>query len=576
MIRLFSSLLFGIVLTGNLLQLSAQQTKAVVTGAAHFSPEQIALLVGSATADSASKILHRAYSAQGFFDVRVVLLGDTLQVVEGRRYTIGKVELLADSLFKNNPDLHSFADLLQGAFFSNELLRSALDGMVAFLNAKGYALASATFTIPAINADSARLNVALAVDPGDVIAIDEVRITGAKETSHNLILRAMNLPDSALFTEALAKKVQARLVRLKTFSRVASPEIYVTDSGGYGMIVEVEEGGTNTFDGVIGYQPATEIQEDGYFTGLIRVVLRNLFGAGETIAGRWEQRTRTTSELELGYGQPFVFGFPVDVEAKFRQVQEEETPALTSYVQRFIVLDLYYAISDFWSLQLGGSMESTIPGPDTLQGPCSPRQLLNSSTLGVTFGVRFDTRSDPINPISGVFYRTAYTFGSKSINDPDNCLDTELPLSDSRRVLRADVESYVRITGPLVLAGIANFSEITGNSLEENELWRFGGTNSVRGYRDGLIRASRIAWGRAETRVLLSPISHASLFFDAGYYLREAEARRGLEGTEDGIYGYGLGLQVDTPVGVARFSFALGKDDTFEEGKVSVGLVGEF
>lgn len=548
----------------------------VVTGASRFSSERIRSVIGTARADSAAALLRRAYADDGFLDVEAALRGDTIRVTEGDRYRVRRAEILPDSLRRIIPDLFEDVRDFVGEYFSGQEAAAFMRECVLELNRRGYALASARIAFAAVNRDSATLALAVHVVPGDAVVIDEVRIEGGEGTSRELILKRINLPDSALFTDELVRDVRERLTRLQIFSEVAEPQIYVTDSGGYGMLIRVKEGGRNTFDGVVGYQPATELEENGYFTGLVRIVLRNLFGAGERIAGRWERRSRTTSELELGYGQPFIFGLPVDVEAGFRQIEEGETTALTGYVQRFLKLDAYYAITDNWSVRLGGSLESTIPGPDTLAGPCSPRRLLNSSTLGSTLGVRFDTRSNPINPSGGIFYSTSYTFGSKSLNDPDQCLPDTLPLSESRRLLQADVESYIRVAGPLVLAGIANFSEVRGGNLEESELWRFGGSANVRGYRDGLIRASRIAWGRAEARVLLSTVSHASIFFDGGYYFREADARRGLEETEDGIYGYGVGLQVDTPVGIARFSFALGRGDTFDEGKVSVGLVGEF
>lgn len=572
-LALLPMFLLGTVLAGSL---RAQSTSPVIVGGTHFSPERFAAIVGTAPPDSAARLLRNALAGDGFFDADIVVRADTIVIFEGRRYRIAAVEILPDSLINQIPSMYDAADELRGEFFSAEETVALLGETVRALNRRGYALASAETDVPRLDRDSATVVLRVYVEPGGRIVIEEVRIEGAEGTSENLILRRINLPDSAVFTDELAADVERRLSRLQIFSEVYEPEIFLIDSGRYGMLVRVKDGGRNTFDGVIGYQPATELADNGYFTGLVRIVLRNLFGAGERIAGRWERRTETTSELELGYGQPFIFGFPIDVEAGFRQIQEEETPALTSYVQRFLRLDLFYAITDNWSVRLGGSLESTIPGPDTVAGPCSPRRLLSSSTLGSTLGVRFDTRSNPINPSSGVFYTTSYTFGSKSLNDPDNCLPDTLALSQSRRILQAEVESYVRVIGPLVLAGIANFSEIDGESLEESELWRFGGASTVRGYRDGLIRASRIAWGRAEGRVLLSSISHASLFFDGGYYFREADPRRGLEETEDGIYGYGVGLQVDTPVGVARFSFALGQGDSFDEGKVSVGLVGEF
>lgn len=570
----FALLLSAVLLPSS--SLFAQQKTPVILGTPHFSADQLSDLIGSATSDSAVGIIRKAYVDHGFFDVEAVRRDDTIIVKQGLRYRITTVRIVPDSLRRMMPDLFEAVEEIEGKPFSAEDVGAFVRECVGELNRMGYALASVSVEFPSIDRDSGRLALDFYVQPGDPIRIDEVRIEGGEGTSRDLILRRINLPDSAVFTDALARDVRERLTRLQIFSDVAEPQIYVTDSGRYGMLIRVKEGGRNTFDGVVGYQPATELEENGYFTGLVRVVLRNLFGAGERIAGRWERQSQTTSELELGYGQPFIFGLPIDVDAGFRQIQEAETPALTSYVQRFLKLDAYYAITDNWSVRLGGSLESTIPGPDTLLGACSPRRLLNSSTLGSTVGVRFDTRSNPINPAGGIFYSTSYTFGFKNLSDPSQCLPDTLPLSESRRLLQADVESYVRVAGPLVLAGIANFSEVRGGNLEESELWRFGGASTVRGYRDGLIRASRIAWGRAEGRILLSTVSHASLFFDGGYYFREADTRRGLEGAEAGIYGYGVGLQVDTPVGIARFSFALGQGDAFDEGKVSVGLVGEF
>lgn len=576
-VLLFRSLLFVVLFIAPL-SLPGQPATSfpIVVGATQFSSAQLKAIVGTARRDSVLLLVDNAYTDAGFFDVQTSWRGDTVTVVEGRQYRIGQAVVLPDSLRTLVPDLFEEANDFAGEPFSAQEVGAFVRHCVHALNAQGYALAAARTDIPSINADSGTVSLHVTLDPGDLIVISQVRIEGEQGTSRDLILKRINLPDSAVLTDALLRDVQTRLTRLQIFSDVAEPQIYVVDSGGYGMLIRVKEGGRNTFDGVVGYQPATELDKNGYFTGLVRVVLRNLFGAGERVAGRWERRSRTTSELELGYGQPFVFGFPVDVEAGFRQIQEEETAALTSYVQRFLKLDVYYAITDNWSVRLGGSLESTIPGPDTLLGACSPRRLLSSSTLGSTLGVRFDTRSNPVNPAGGIFYSTSYTFGSKSLNDPSQCLPDTLPLSESRRLLQADVESYVRVAGPLVLAGIAGFSEVSGDNLEENELWRFGGALTVRGYRDGLIRASRIAWGRAEGRILLSTVSHVSLFFDGGYYFREADPRRSLDAAEDGIYGYGIGLQVDTPVGIARFSFALGRGDNVDEGKVSVGLVGEF
>ena len=63
---------------------------------------------------------------------------------------------------------------------------------------------------------------------------------------------------------------------------------------------------------------------------------------------------------------------------------------------------------------------------------------------------------------------------------------------------------------------------------------------------------------------------------DAGYYFREADSERGIIEAEDYIFGYGLGLTVDTAIGLLLVSFGLAEGDSFSEGKFHFGILNEF
>ena len=84
------------------------------------------------------------------------------------------------------------------------------------------------------------------------------------------------------------------------------------------------------------------------------------------------------------------------------------------------------------------------------------------------------------------------------------------------------------------------------------------------------------AWGTVELRFLLSSTSSAALFFDGGYYRRQADQLHNVGELDEWIYGYGAGIQVETPLGLARVSYALGKPDNFATGKIFIGLVNQF
>ncbi len=554
--------------------LSAQDYQ--VSGINFFEQEEVARLTNGLRLDSAVLSLHTAYTAEGFLDVEVQGEGETeIHVTEGERFVILEFIVLPDTALQRLLAVGFNPAEVNDVYATEENISGLLNEAVAILNVSGYPLASATIAKLGIRDSLASVVLHAEILPGDLVTINEIEVQGNEETSRDLILDAAGIPPDVPFTDQLARQVRSRLERLNFFSAIEEPQIYRTDSGTYGLLLTVTEGSANTFDGVVGYQPATELEENGFFTGFVHIILRNLFGGGERISGRWEKRTRTTLELELRYGQPFLFGLPLDLDVMFLQRQEEETSQLTSYVQRSFTGDFYYGITDDWYIRLGGALDQTIPEADSVD-PCSPRQLLNSTLLSTTIGILYDTRSNRYNPVSGVSYSTSLSVGNKSINDPGSCLDPLIPRSESRQRIEVDLETFLPIAGPVVLANGLHYGEIRGDFLEESDLFRFGGHQTVRGYRENLIRASRRTWGTVEGRILLSRLSHAALFFDGGYYNRAPDRIRDLPEIEEWIYGYGVGLQIDTPLGLATFSFALGKGDTFETGKVFVGLVNQF
>jgi outer membrane protein insertion porin family len=83
-------------------------------------------------------------------------------------------------------------------------------------------------------------------------------------------------------------------------------------------------------------------------------------------------------------------------------------------------------------------------------------------------------------------------------------------------------------------------------------------------------------WGNLEYRLLLTRRTFAFVFFDAGYYLRNADTRQNIHELSAFKTGYGLGLNLETGLGILGVSFALGKGDSFSQGKIHFGIINEF
>jgi outer membrane protein insertion porin family len=561
---------------GNSLPLHAQPgvTGPKITGASFFTVDEIRRMATGRIADSTRAGIQGAYVSAGFLnaDVSVDSLGN-ITISEGSRYTIRQVTVVPDTIIPLLTTTTFRQESLQGEYFTAAAVDNYLQEIVEQLNDRGYPLAVARLNGITIDDSAHAVDLQIEADRRERVVISEIDTRGNIETSRSLITAAAAIEPDQPFTDELAEQVRTRLRRLNVFTDVAEPQLYRTDSGTYGLLITVTEGNSNTFDGIIGYQPAEGSEGKGMITGLVNVILRNIAGTGRRFQVRGNWPTKTTRELEARYGEPFVFGLPLDIELGYRLRQEETTEFLLSYVQHYLSGDLYYGLTDEVSIRLGLALEQTLPEADSLQ-PCS-KQLLDTRVFESTLGVAYDTRSDRVNPVSGVRFGATYTIGSRDIRGPAPC-DTGLIRSSTRQRNEVDMEGYLPISGPFVLASGLHGGDIRGDVLQEADLFTFGGQSTVRGYRENLIRASRRVWGTIEARFILARTSFVAAFFDGGYYMRPADPLRNVLEEEQLIYGYGVGAQIETPLGLVRLSFSLGKDDTFETGKVYIGLVNQF
>ena len=525
--------------------------------------------------DSAIALLRPWYSSRGFFEFRLdSVAGTALFFVEGERYVTEAIRFdpsEVGTVRLTTPD--------EGSPYSDSLLQAVISDALDQLESAGFALASVR--IRSIELDSASTSISIDLDvlPGNRKIISTYRFEGRGNTSEAFLRRVAGPGEGSVYDPISIDRVRARLYRTGLFEPIPYPEIRVVDSGAVDLVFRVRRRSVNSFDGAVGYQPSTDGQTEGYFTGSVDVRLRNVFGGGESIEGSWSKLDESTSDLSLGFTTPYIFGLPFGVDLSFSQIVEDETGSYTSYVERRLRGLTTAELGTDWRIEAGGEFSALISSPDTISGPCSVRQLPMSSSLGALIGIRYDSRDFPMNPRSGALYRSRFGFGTKELRGrPIEC-DTALEEGDrslSRQSIEAELLYLQPLGGPIVAAGHVRGKVAVGEEFDISELYRVGGTNTIRGYREGAFRGTRVASATLEGRLLLSEISHAGLFLDGGYVFRPQLPGFDEPSRDDLLLGYGLSFQVDTPAGVARFSVGLARGAPVEEATISVGLVGSF
>jgi outer membrane protein insertion porin family len=112
--------------------------------------------------------------------------------------------------------------------------------------------------------------------------------------------------------------------------------------------------------------------------------------------------------------------------------------------------------------------------------------------------------------------------------------------------------------------------------LDASDLFRLGGAATLRGYREGQFSGSRLVWMNLEYRFLVAPRSFFYGFVDAGYILQPDIVTAHLTASEQSKIGYGIGVRMDSALGLIGVSFALGEGDTFSTSKIHIRLINEF
>ncbi len=424
-------------------------------------------------------------------------------------------------------------------------------------------IASIRWVTPADSAAKGKdAELFISFENGKASVIDTIIVKGNDKTKDYVIIRNMRIKPGDKYSRKKIFDAVANLARLGFFKKISKPKFYY-DSDDKGVLeIDVEEKNTNMFDGIVGYIPARN-DAPGYLTGYVKMDLRNIFGTERAFGFEWKKIDRYSQYFDLNYKEPWLLGFPLNLKLSVTQRTQD-----TTYVQRKYGATFEYLATARLRASLLYSFEETIPFETATVS-------VNHSVFN-TSGVNFyyDKRNDVLVPTFGYLINATFKYSRKKILDEENF--TETVGDDNQYRIETDVAGFLRVYGASVAALGLHFRDLEGEKLEISDLYRFGGTNTLRGFNEDIFSGNLISWANLEYRLLLSRDSYVFAFWDSGYYFNEV--LKNVQGAifEDFTYGYGAGISFSSGIGVMKISFALGEGDSFSQGKIHFGISNGF
>ncbi|WP_421754056.1 BamA/TamA family outer membrane protein [Croceimicrobium sp.] len=468
--------------------------------------------------------------------------GDSL--FSGTKLQIGELQILTDqdSLHYKHPDALHLNDSNFRLVLSKKLRQQSNLGFPF-----------AAFRLIDYQLLDDKLNASLLLETGPFIQFDSIVVLGYEEIHLPLLYQEINWQKGAAYSDTYLQNLPDYIGRTAYLQMERAPAIAFFPNKAR-LYLYLKKRSSNLINGVLGLN--TDDAGNTQLTGDFQLKLLNLFNRGEGIDLRWQSPGAQAQEFELGFRYPYLFNSPLGLAAQIEIFRQD-----SSFVRQEFKLDLPYRLAQAAHFSLGISYFSSEP----LGITDANQQIKSVQTLRFNLGFDIDRRNDAIVARKGYALQLSLGSGQRQSEG-----------QESRQFAWESNFQYFAPYKRWVWHQEIQSAGLSGQNLQDNEVFRIGGLRSLRGFNEWTFFSPAYGILRSELRYMLGSYDYLSAFADLGFTERQAQDR----GLWDRHSGIGLGLNFQTKGGIFSLFLAVGQSNRdsydFRAGKIHLAYVNRF
>lgn len=311
---------------------------------------------------------------------------------------------------------------------------------------------------------------------------------------------------------------------------------------------------SNTFDGVLGF--GNDENEKFTLNGTLNVNLRNLFNGFETISLFWQRNPNRGQTFDLLTDIPYLFKSNLGFRNEVHIYRQESDFATVK-----ILPGIYYHLSSREKFGIRGNFELS----SVLDSLYTNAKDFSRKGVGIWYEYTKPTEIDLF--LNDTWLRAETDFINTNYQTDD------LKATQFRYFISGEKNLHLKENHYLNLKA-ESASHIAKNSLSENEIFRIGGWNSLRGFNENSILGELYAIAGSEYRYLISN----QAFFDV--FAQYALVNNKNLSANSKFYSFGTGFNFILPVGLMSFQISngnqVGEPFTFRNTKIHWGILTRF
>ena len=463
------------------------------------------------------------------------------------------------------------------------------DQILNYYENSGYPFASILMEDVQINENE--ISGSVKVNKGPLYHIDSIKVHGTVKIKNSYLQHLLDIYNGSLYNSQKLNTISKHIRALPFLVEQQPWDVTMLGSGSVLNLYLIPKKSSQV-NVLVGFLPGNNITGKTQITADVNLDLKNALGAGENILLNWQQLQPQSPKLILGYNHPYVFNSQFGINLSFKLLKRD-----SAYLQLNSIIGLQYLLSANQWFDIFYQNENNY----LLSGGVDTNQIIYTKKLpadidvssgNVGIGYTFNNTDYRFNPRKGNEIKLTATGGIKKVatnNDIVNLTDPSDPSFDFRslydsvqlRTYRFKIEAAVAHFFSLGKNNVLKTGVVSGllqsPQTFQNELFRIGGYNLLRGFDEESIYANRFAVFTAEYRYLLGTNSYFFGFSDAGFTHTKINTSR----YSNTFISGGLGLEFETKVGLLNLSYAIGKRndvkfDIRNSSKIHFGYINYF
>jgi hypothetical protein len=385
--------------------------------------------------------------------------------------------------------------------------------------------------------------------------IDNIVIKGYEKFPKSYLRYYLKIKKGTVFNLTEIKKQIKNLNELPFASQIKDPEILFTKDSTT-LYLFIEKVKSNNFDGFIGFGTNEETSKLE-FSGYLNLELNNNLNYGESFRLVYKSDENEQKTFQVNLNLPYLFGTPIGTELELHLLKKDSSFSTVNQNAK-----IFYQLNP---------KNKVFAGIRSVQS----NNLLDSLYSNPT-----------IQDYSTLFYTARYQYISRQkgnlLFNTNTLVDVELE-TGNRKYENTSTKQYQFLLNAFNIFNLnlknsiylrVNGFGLFSDNYFDNELGRFGGINSIRGFEENSLAATLFGVLNTEYRYVFNNSIYIHTIIDFAYLENKLIAQK------EKLYSFGFGFGLITKAGLLKFNFANGKNENqtfkFSNSQVHLSLTAFF